>query len=427
MRYIRNHIVEYQLIVLMLYLVLISITSSMKITLPIYIVLSILPFLRCFKKLQLIPFVVISISLVYVIFGLVFQDRTETLVSFLSKTYQFVIFMGSISYVKKYDVDGIKNPIRLMKICIAFETVMGVYLLINSSFVDISGLARITSGRQPVGGNFSIVMIPLIFYSYYHNPEIRNKLIALSSGLALWVFLSGTRGYMLLFFLALAPMYFDYFFSLDRRDRNRMIIVVLVVMIVVFACAYAVVNNPNLMDRISVVLRLESGTGSRSSENRIALDFFNNTSLRYQLFGIGYGGRPATAPGYVEAVSANVTGSWSYSNYVDRVGVSYHNLFSNYLLLQGVVGCLVVIMVFFWGLSKIKHTSVVCSSERKCIFMFWIGFFIMNCFRWSCDCGISEMIMFAIVLGLMNQSPKTDDRKDYKETNGPRGSRGVYQ
>ena len=403
MRYIRNHIIGYQLFMLFVYLVLISITSSMKVTLPIYIVLSILPFLHSMTKIEPVPFAIISISFIYIIYGLLFQDKTETLVSFLSKTYQFVAFMLFISFMRRFDIDEVKNETRLMWICIAVETVLGIYLLRHSSLVDVSGLTRITAGRQPVGGNYTIVMIPVIIYAYFRHEEIRRRIVSLSIIPTIWVFLSGTRGYMLIFLLALAPMYWDYFFSLDKTSRNKTLLACISIIAVIAIGIFAVLSNSEFLDRVSVLLRIEAGTGSRGSENRIALDFFRNTTLPYKIFGIGYGGRPADVPGYLSAVSANVTGAWSFSNYVDRVGVSFHNLLSNYLLLQGIVGCVEIVVIFLWGLSKLGKVYVVSNNEKRCIYLYWIGFFIMNFFRWSCDCGISEMIIFAIVLGMMNR------------------------
>lgn len=404
MRYIRNHIIGYQLFVLFIYLVLITITSSMKVTLPIYIVFSILPFIHSMTKVEPVPFIVLSISIVYIVYGLAFQDRTETLVSFLSKTYQFIAFMLFISFMQRFDIDEINNETRLMWLCIGVETILGIYLLRHGSLVDTSGLTRITSGRQPVGGNFTIVMIPVIFYAYFRHKEIRRKIVGLSIIPAIWVFLSGTRGYMLIFLLALAPMYWDYFFSLDKRSRNKTLFACVSIVVVIVVMAYVVLRDTELLNRISILLRIESGTGSRGSENRIALDFIRNTTIPYKIFGIGYGGRPADVPGYLSAVSANVTGAWSYSNYVDRVGVSFHNLLSNYLLLQGLIGCAEIIIIFLWGISKLRRIYVVSKNEKRCIFLYWIGFFIMNMFRWSCDCGISEMIVFAIILGMMNRN-----------------------
>ena len=406
MRFIRKHLIEYQLVILVIYLVAMCFTSSMKIILPIYIVFSSLPFCSGVKKLERIPFIVFSISAVYVIFGLLFQDKTETLVSFLSKTYQFIIFMMVLSYMKRHEVEAYNNGKKLMWFALAVESILGAYLLTQSTLIGDNGLTRITAGRQPVGGNFAVVIVPILVYSYFRYNHMRGKLVAISLATGLWVFLSGTRGYMLLYFLSLFPMYIDYFFSMEKKHRYKTCLsILLAIGIVLF-----VVVNTNIWDTLSVMLRLESGTGIRGSENKIAIEFFNNTTIRYKVFGIGYGGRPADAPGYLSAVSNNVSGAWSYSNYADRIGVSFHNLYSNFVLLQGIIGILEVVIIFIWGLGKIKSIESETLNERRCIYLYWIGFFIMNCFRWSCDCGIAEMIVLALVIGMMNskQNRETD-------------------
>lgn len=405
MRYIRKHIIGYQLCILLMYLVWITITSSMKVTLPIYIVFSLLPFIHGMTKFEPVPFVIISISLLYIFYGLVFQDKTKTLVSFFSKTYQFIAFMLFMSFMRRFDIDKIKYETRLMWLCIVVETILGIYLLRHSSLVDkITGLPRITSGRQPVGGNFTIVMIPVIFYAYFRHKEIRRSVVSLSIIPAVWIFISGTRGYMLMFLLSLAPMYWDYFFSFNNKSRNKAIFACILNIVMIIVIAYVIFNKSELLNLISMLLRIEAGTGSREMENRIAIDFFKNTTILYKIFGIGYGGKSADVPGYLSAVSANATTTLSYSNYIERVGASFHNLLSNYLLLQGIVGCIEIIIIFLWGLSKLKRVYVVSKNEKRCIFLYWIAFFIMNCFRWSCDCGISEMIIFVIILGMMNKN-----------------------
>lgn len=403
MRYIRNHIIEYQLLMLCMYLAMVCYTSSMRVTLPLYIVLSFLPFTRSFEKMEIIPLIVMFISVAYLCYGLIYQDKTETLVSFLSKTYQFIAFMLFLSYVDRTDICKIKKEKRIMIICIIVETAFGLYLLKNGTLVDSSGMTRLTSGRQPVSGNFTIVLLPIIIYLYFRNKERRRSIVLLSLIPALWVFLSGTRGYMLLFCLALIPMYWDYFFSMKGKNKINSLIVLFILAVLFLAFVFLICSDNGIIDQFSKLLRLDSGTGSRDSENKIALDFFNNTSWDYKLFGIGFGGKPADAQGFISAVSDNTTSVWSYSNYVDRVGVSFHNMFSNYLLLQGLVGCFEILLIFIWGLKKIKRVFVVSSNEKKCVVLYWIGFFIMNCFRWSCDCGIAEMIVFAIVLGMMNK------------------------
>lgn len=412
MSFFRKYLLEYQFFALFIFLMLISITTSMKVTLPIYIVLSMLPYFTCLpKKIEIIPFFIIFISCVYVLYGLISQDRMETMVSFFSKTYQFIVFILFFAITKKIKLSANSNGIKLMYSCILVESFLGIYFLIHGQIVDrTSGLTRITAGRQPVGGNFSIAMAPVIFYSYFHHHEKMRKIVLLSTIPAVWVLLSGTRGYILLYFLSLSPMYWDYFFSIKQKTRKKMIFVLVFIFLCIFLLFYFIFLDPTFLEQISIMLRLNAGTGIRSIENRIAFDFFCKTNIFYKVFGIGYGGVPAEVPGYIEAVSDNATSHYVYDNYVNRIGVSYHNLFSNYLLLQGLIGCIQIILIFFWGIRKLKWIHAFIHTEKICMYLYWIGFFIMNCFRWSCDCGISEMIIFAIILGLIENSYSNSPR-----------------
>lgn len=392
----KDSIVTYQFCVLVLYLIAITITTSMKIILPIYIVLSLLPYLSNTKKIEQSTFIIISINLVYLLYGILFQDKTEAVTTFLSKTYQFIAFMLFFAYAKKkqpiIDFDGKK----IMLLCIIVESLLGMYLITHAVFV-----ARITAGRQPVGGNISIVVLPIIIYAYFKEKKTRGIIIAYSFVSAIWILLSGTRGYLLLFIMVMLPIYWDYFFSLNKSSRKRILPAFILLFVLFGYVFFLLTTHSDSIQWFTDFLRLDTGIGSRGSENHIALDFFVNTSIKYKLFGTGFGGTPSEVVGYLDAVAANTATSWSYTNYATRVGTAFHNLFSNILLIQGVLGCIMVISIFIWGYKRIHILIELNKTERFCLYMFWIGFFIMNYFRWSCDCGISEMIIFGLVLGII--------------------------
>ena len=78
----------------------------------------------------------------------------------------------------------------------------------------------------------------------------------------------------------------------------------------------------------------------------------------------------------------------------------------------GLVGiiCVSFINFYIWNITTKK-----CYNNRiiRLIFhLFQIGFLLMNYFRWPTECGISEIIIFAFVLKLIEQ--EFDKQPEYK-------------
>lgn len=397
-RFFQENIIPYQLVVLIIFLVGITITETMTVTLSVYIVLCMFPFLSKFNILKdSFSFIFIITSLFYLTYGVLCQNTVEAVSAFCGRLLQFIALLVFF----RVAVKDIEIDIRLiLKCAIVFESLLGIYMFSQGIAADTTNAVyRLVAGHQPVGGNFSVVILPLIILGYFHD-RAQQKFIVLSSfALLFWITLSGTRGYILIWLLSMLPIYLDYFKSTQIYKKTIVISLFLIV-----AIGYVGISDGSMLDFVYKLLRLGGGTGIRDSENSVALDTFSNTTCLNQLFGMGLGGTAADVLGYADAVDKYMKTTWSHDLYMSRVGASFHNLYSNILLLQGFVGCILIFGMFLWGWMKIAQSYVSCRKERLCLFMFWVGFFLMNYFRWSCDCGISEMAMLGIVLTKLDKN-----------------------
>lgn len=389
---IQENIILYQAVVLCLFLVGITITETMTITLSVYIVLCIFPFF--FKLVWLkdsFSFLFIIVSLSYLVYGLLCQNTFETISSFCGRLLQFIVLL---SFYKIHVTDIEINIKKVLTIAIVFESLLGGYLFYSGiASATTNDMFRLVAGHQPVGGNFSIVILPLIIWAYFHDKESQKIIIKASFGLMFWIALSGTRGYILIWLMSMLPIYMDFLRNVSLTKRGFFISIIAIVVI-----CYLGLGDGSIFDFFYKLFRLGGGTGIRGAENGVAIETFLRTTIPYQLLGMGLGGSPADVPGYAEAVNKYMNTTWSYNLYISRVGVSFHNLYGNILLMQGLIGCALILGVFVWGWSKVTRCNTSCNKERLCMYSFWIGFFLMNYFRWSCDCGVSEMAMFGIIL-----------------------------
>lgn len=389
---IQGNIILYQTFVLCLFLVGITITETMTVTLSVYIVLCMLPFIfRLNWMKDSFTFLFVAVSLTYLVYGILCQNMIETISSFCGRSLQFIALLSFYKILISYIEIDIR---KVLIIAIVFESVLGVYMFFSGIASDTTNaMFRLVAGHQPVGGNFSIAILPLIIWAYFHDEDSQKKIIKASFILMFWIALSGTRGYILIWLMSMLPIYMDFFKNISFAKRGLFISITAIIVI-----SYLGLCDGGIFDFLYKLLRLGGGTGIRGSENSVAIETFLRTTLPHQLLGMGLGGTAAEVPGYAEAVSKYMNTTWSYNLYISRVGASFHNLYGNILLMQGLTGCVLIVGIFIWGWSKVAKSKVSCNRERICLYLFWVGFFLMNYFRWSCDCGVSEMAMLGIVL-----------------------------
>lgn len=384
---------EYEIIVFLLYIIGITITASMKVILPLYICFSLLPFLSGIGKIKKEWIIFVLIYLIYMIYGIAYQDARGSYTTFFGKFYQFIVFFIVYSIIEKEERKTMYSCYKIMLVSMLIEGLIAAYLLKNGSYED-----RLTSGRQPVGGNIFIALLP-VFISEYFSSRTHHKaymvLLSLFSGAI--IVLSGTRGYMLLFFLSMSPIYFDFFFLKNKNSyhgNSRLLLNIFLLTVFVFLL-YIVLETDILHDYI----RLESGVGGRGTETDITLDYFNNAPLTNKLFGLGFGVDLAKNYHFLHSVDIITDSEWGLYNYSERFGAPFHNLFNNIIITQGFLGIICFIMLFFSTLKAIVTISIDSKYEKLSYILFWIGFIIMNVFRWSCDCGITEMLILGIIVG----------------------------
>ena len=185
---------------------------------------------------------------------------------------------------------------------------------------------------------------------------------------------------------------------------------------------------PRLLDRISSVLRLGTSVDIREYENAAVWDYTKNTSLASILFGIGLGG---TAGSYGEmSVALNKQfdlGMWNRNYNLTKSGALFHNLYANIWVCMGVIGILMLIWIntVIW-----KRISKSCGERvlvRRCLHFFQISFLWMNYYRWSAVCGISEMIILALILkSVENINEQKSDEDIANKNDLPRMQSGMY-
>ena len=391
----KPNLLGYELFVLSIYLISVVYLRVLRYSLPFFAVFASFPAIKRIRKASTYSVVFLFITTVYVIIGCIFQDFYESIATYISRVYQFVLLFVLLDNGRD-DLDDL-SLLPSIKLAVLLECCIDV-LTYLASFNG--GLIRLTSGNQPVGGNIAIVILPLLVYEFYYIKENRKAVIKYYTIFLLCVIIAGTRGYVLMYLMTgFFPVieYLREIKSSSKRSYNiRLLFFVLLASIAVFAIIY----DERVSQELSAIFRVGKGTGTRPRENKLVLHYFFNTDIIHKLFGIGYGGEPSNVPGYYDAFMSIMAswGRYGYSHYLEHSGSIFHNYYSNILLLSGITGLSLTVGVFFSGISTIRRAFFDQKRVRRCFTIYWISFFIMLYYRWSCSCGISEMIILAYVL-----------------------------
>lgn len=403
----RKTIVIQQFIFSIICLVSITAVGELDIVLPIYFVFSFLPFIKYLRRMSSFTFALLICTSVYLLYGMAFQNLSRAIATFIAKIWQFNIFF--LVYDSKVDIEDNKWD-WLLWLSLITESVLGVYLLRTQTRIDsLTGLVRLGNNGQPITGNISTIAIILLVYLYTLNKGDKKRttrMLWVSMGYLIWIVLSGTRGYMLEYVATMFFVFFDYFTNneVGGVTQRKRILTMMFLGISAFIVAIVV---PGVIDRIFTLFRVKASVGIRTYENAAAKEFFLNAPIYVEIFGIGIGGTASSYSAMAEALGRQFSlGMWSRNYYLTNSGALFHNLYANILMNMGIVGIVGIIAVFFQMWKRVTRSCKASTLECKCYHLFLISFFLMNYYRWSAVCGITEMIVLALMLRKMETNTK---------------------
>lgn len=401
--------IEQQVAFLIIYLAGLTIVGELDILLSIYFIVSLCPFLKYIRRISVFTGMILMYFALYLLYGIIGQNIIGTFVTFIAKMWQFIIFF--IVYDSNISLEK-ENYKKIIYMAVITETIIGFYLMVTSTNVDANGLVRLVSNAQPITGNISTVVLPVSVYYYSINRRDAKKtrwLLNINIVMLAWIILSGTRGYTLEFAATMVLIFYDYFTNGKvgkTVQKNRMMIITLLT-IVIFYC---IIFVPGILEKFESILRLKASVGIRTYENAVIKEFINKAPLLITFFGIGIGGQGGSHSVIYEALYRQFSlGMWNKEHYLYDSGALFHNLYANVLMCMGILG---IIFLAFINILMWKRITQSCGNRvkiRRIMHLFQLSFLLMNYYRWSAVCGISEMIVFALILKFLKEDRETDN------------------
>ena len=105
---------------MIIYLIGLAIVGELDVLLPIYFVVSLFPFIKHIRKISFFTGMIILYFGLYLMYGLIVQNTIGTLVTFIAKIWQFIVFFivydSDIVFEKENykDVSNHRNFIRIL-------------------------------------------------------------------------------------------------------------------------------------------------------------------------------------------------------------------------------------------------------------------------------------------------------------------------
>ncbi len=406
----RKNMIVQQLMFFLVYIVSVTYLQGLDVALPIYFVFSLIPFISSIRIIDRWTFILTCVLGIYLIFGMLFQNTQRAIIMFVSRCWQFLFFFIVCNSKKKIKED--LNFEIILKIAFIVETVLAAYLFISKR--GLYDVVRLTAGAQPITGNTSVVILPILVFLFYmktQNPKAQTRILIMAFLFAIWVALSGTRGYEFVFVIALVWLIRDYI-TTSSNIKNSLYRFLFFILLTFLLIGILFVL-PEYLEKILAVLRLnKTSIGIRTYENAAALEFMLKAPVFVKLFGVGIGGHLGSYPEFREAISKQFAlGMWNRSHYLNDSGSLFHSLYMNILCNMGIVGFIILII----SVIKILQTISASINDKKLSFvmkMFFLGILFMNNFRWSTDCGIAIMGIFALILKVLNQHKQLELQED---------------
>lgn len=337
------------------------------------------------SSFESMDFFLFSWVMVYFVIGVLFKSAYSTMAAFVTR-YGFVVLWLWIYNIKPKEkewvatVDDYRFAIR-----VGFLTELMIIILIWAT--DGIG-ARVVKDNQPIGAGMATALMTIIGWCYLNKQFSVKETMLYTVFCTITILLSGTRGYMVIYALAMVVIFSMYLLDTPENGKRSLQRVGIFLVILSLLVLYVFFVKPDILVD---VLRLDEGLGYRENENVYVKEIMKIAPWHNRLLGFGMSGTANHVEGFLEVV---YQASWNRKWMIERLlnKSIFHNYWYTILFKQGVVG-LVFIVVFF--LRTIKTVLKLNTSLwfRSLLALLIIGNMISQTYRITATCSVFEMLL----------------------------------
>ncbi|WP_274364316.1 O-antigen ligase family protein [Paenibacillus thermotolerans] len=323
-----------------------------------------------------------------------FKVLSTFILFFVFPLFYFAINRNFIAEV------SIKAIIWIILAAILFDILMSVFLYSSNN-------GRAILNFHPIGAGLIIPIIPLFILVL--NRLKKHKLYVLFFFLIISltiisVLLSGTRGYMMVYFSVISVLGL----TIYLKKRNMLLRFSAMAFIFSFCLFVIWVNYGYITASISELLRLEESLGRRSFENAYVAQLLSQSSISNQMFGYGFGARAQSIIPVNDFIFNFDTTPYMYSKTNDVTG--FHNVWLTVLFSLGYFGIVMYLSFFVFLVVQVFKTKFN-TIYKFALLIYVVSLALCFIYRETLFRGCLEMLILAWVI---NQGVNFDNEKNIK-------------
>lgn len=396
-------LIEYEILCLAVYLSGFLIVQEFNLTLVIYEIFSIAPFVfKC--RIKGIAAVFLAAVIVWTGVSIVLYGATGFAEVFFTR-YFFLVAIVLVLSCEKKQFNIHFNANRIFWEVVLFELLFaGILLATNQGSESI-----FVVNHQPVVGNMSICGLLIAGYLICakHRKLFNTSKEPQTASIVLRIILciilciaSGIRGYII---IAIPLGVFLLISLADSQRGRRATALVSTASLLSLLTLYMISTGSTVMDLLA---NLETGIGYRSSENEYFINVLKEGDLANLLLGYGIGSSGQNIS--LTAVSAAATTFFQEQHLLEATALL--NVWAQYFLNVGIVGGLLIVIIYF-STFKTARRNIDDSTLRAAVILFIVLYAIMLAFRNSTSCGMTELVLVSLLILFNSKNHiKSNDR-----------------
>ncbi|MCC8052230.1 MAG: hypothetical protein LIP10_16580 [Clostridiales bacterium] len=318
---------RYQLLDATVYLISLSYNQTLDITLVLYMIFAVLPYIKNFKIYIGIGACLLFYFALNMSVSMIINGAAASISVFCIRLAGLFIYYYIFRNIDFRERQG-KKLINFNFVCLA--TVCEIIIFLIGYFLSTD--ERLMLNYQcTVGCIATATLLYLAYYLYVKETHTIGTMLCMII-MTLIACMSGTRGYIV---VSLTVTFMSFFMKANKKWRIFLILVGILVLLIAFRY---------LADIFLVNLRMGSGTGRRQSENLFVIQFMWKRPLYVWLIGNGFG-TVAGSFSISESIISAVSNS-SYTYQVLHTATGFHNFYITILYSSGLVGLGFVLYIY---------------------------------------------------------------------------------
>ena len=383
----------YQLLTMTVYLASLSFVQTLDITLPLYLIFSVLPYTYYLRRQSFFNIILLLLLGTQMLISICLNGLFVPVSVFIVRYSGLLCYCFVFENMERSGKMGVCTSrfFFTAALCEGIITLIGIFLSSDN---------RLMLNYQCTVGCISTSLIALCAYNMYIYADTKTirarkrKMFPLAMCMLFFSAIacrSGTRGYII---VCIAVMTVSICCFAPLKAKGVGILICSVILLV---------ERHSILHFFLETLRMGVSTGRRQAENLFILRFFSRSPWYIKLFGAGISTAASRYSITNEILSEMTVNSYTYRVLSDVNNLGFHNCWFTVLYTFGIVGFILFCFIYLRLFKKVLKIKAG-NSFKMCMLTFLGAYAVLLFFRWTATSGIAEFAVFSFILSDMKKT-----------------------